>query len=139
MLVGGFVLTLHLLWFSVVVAETQCDKNTLGRPLAKYCSDALASIKGAEGGSKIPGEILHSRLFIEPQYLEPAFHKVAPNPFKMTLSRCQRYGEWVSELPLFILSHVCKLWIQSRVADRTLYGRNLPFGFDDLCRSGWKY
>ena len=78
------VVLFTLLWPShLIYAEVLCDGRILGRPLVDDCAYALSSIEGAKGGSTL--STVERRLFIEPQYLGPPFHKISPNPFDNTI------------------------------------------------------
>ena len=63
----------------VAHAAFVCDSHIYGRPAIVDCVSTLESIKG--GKPPPDPSILLPRLFVEPQFLEPPFSGISPNPF----------------------------------------------------------
>ena len=76
------------------ISQYICDSFTYGRPDPIDCASAIQSVKG--GKPPPDPSIVEPRLFVEPQYLDPPFDAVSPNPFKndiVQLPKIWRHSE----------------------------------------------
>lgn len=64
---------------SVTLQQMVCSAVIFGRPIPHDCSVAIEGIKGAKDATS--PEILVQRYFAEPQFMDPPFGALAPNPF----------------------------------------------------------